>query len=140
MVVAFGFALVMSVGAYWFSDAIALKMAGAREVTAAEVPKLHSVVAQLARRAGLPLPRVYFVDDPTPNAFATGRDPAHAAVAATTGLLRILDRDELAGVSARLVGGCCWHGRPCCGIIGHPTVAGCGTRAGWGPAREEGTT
>lgn len=100
MLVAFGFALAMNFGAYWFSDKIALKMAGAKEVTAAEAPQLHGIVAELAARAALPMPRVYIVDDPTPNAFATGRDPQHAAVAATTGILQILDRDELAGVMA----------------------------------------
>lgn len=100
MVIAFGLAMAMNFGAYWFSDKIALKMAGAREVSAADAPELHAIVADLARRAGLPMPRVCIVDDPTPNAFATGRDPQHAAVAATTGILGILDRDELAGVMA----------------------------------------
>jgi heat shock protein HtpX len=100
MALAFGLALLMNFGAYWFSDKLALRMAGAREVTPAEAPGLHRVVGELARRADLPMPRVYLVDDPTPNAFATGRDPRHAAVAATTGILRLLDRDELAGVMA----------------------------------------
>lgn len=100
MVIAFGFALAMNFGAYWFSDKIALKMSGAREVSADEAPILHGIVADLSRRAGLPMPRVYIVDDPTPNAFATGRDPHHAAVAATTGIMGILTRDELAGVMA----------------------------------------
>lgn len=97
MIIAFGFAIAMNFGAYWFSDKIALKMAGAKEVTAAEAPELHGIVAELA---ALPMPRVYIVDDPTPNAFATGRDPQHAAVAATTGIMGILTRDELAGVMA----------------------------------------
>ena len=100
MIIAFIFAIAMNFGAYWFSDKIALKMAGAKEVTAADAPELHQIVAELAERAKLPMPRVYLVDDPTPNAFATGRDPQHAAVAATTGIMRILDRDELAGVMA----------------------------------------
>ena len=100
MIIAFFFAIAMNFGAYWFSDKIALKMAGAKEVTAADAPELHGIVADLAARANLPMPRVYLVDDPTPNAFATGRDPQHAAVAATTGIMRILDRDELAGVMA----------------------------------------
>lgn len=100
MIIAFGFAIVMNFGAYWFSDKIALKMSGAREVSAADAPELHQIVADLAQRAGLPMPRVYIVDDPTPNAFATGRDPQHAAVAATTGILGILTREELAGVMA----------------------------------------
>lgn len=100
MIIAFGFAIAMNFGAYWFSDKIALKMSGAREVTADEAPELHGIVADLARRAGLPMPRVYIVNDPTPNAFATGRDPQHAAVAATTGIMGLLTRDELAGVMA----------------------------------------
>src|SRR3954447_24345810 len=100
MVIAFGFAIAMNFAAYWFSDKIALKMAGAREVSAADAPELHHIVGTLAQQAGLPMPRVYIVDDPTPNAFATGRDPQHAAVAATTGILGLLDRDELAGVMA----------------------------------------
>ena len=82
MIIAFGFAIVMNFGAYWFSDKIALKMSGAQEVSAEEAPELHRIVADLARHAGLPMPRVYIVNDPTPNAFATGRDPQHAAVAA----------------------------------------------------------
>jgi heat shock protein HtpX len=100
MLIAFGFAIAMNFGAYWFSDKIALKMSGAREVSAADAPELHRIVADLAQRASLPMPRVYIVDDPTPNAFATGRDPQHAAVAATTGILGILSREELAGVMA----------------------------------------
>ena len=100
MVLAFGLALLMNAGAYWFSDRLVLAMAGAREVTFAEAPELHHLVATLARRAGLPMPRVYLVDDPTPNAFATGRDPRHGVVAVTTGILRLLDQDELAGVIA----------------------------------------
>ena len=100
MVVALGLAALMNFGAYWFSDRLVLRLASAREVSLAEAPELHHIVATLARRAGLPVPRVYLVDDPMPNAFATGRDPRHAAVAVTTGLLRLLDRDELAGVIA----------------------------------------
>jgi heat shock protein HtpX len=100
MLIAFGFALAMNFGAYWFSDRIALKMSGAREVSATEAPILHGIVADLAGRAGMPMPRVYIVEDPTPNAFATGRDPQHAAVAATTGIMGLLTRDELAGVMA----------------------------------------
>jgi heat shock protein HtpX len=92
--------LVMNGISYWFSDKIALAMAGAREVSAAEAPQLHGMVADLAQRANLPMPRVYIIDNPSPNAFATGRDPQHAAVAATTGIMRILNRQELAGVMA----------------------------------------
>lgn len=104
MVLAFVLALVMNGGAYWFSDKIALKMSGAREVTAAEAPQLHGMVGELARRAAVPMPRVYLIDSEAPNAFATGRDPAHGAVAVTSGIMRMLDRDELAGVIAHELG------------------------------------
>ena len=104
MVLAFVMALVMNGGAYWFSDKIALKMSGAREVTAAEAPHLHGMVSELARRAEVPMPRVYLIDSESPNAFATGRDPAHGAVAVTSGIMRLLDRDELAGVIAHELG------------------------------------
>jgi|DewCreStandDraft_5_1066085.scaffolds.fasta_scaffold05316_5 heat shock protein HtpX len=100
MVVALAFAFLMNFVAYWFSDRIALAMAGAREVSYQEAPDLHRLVEQLAQYARLPKPRVYLIDSPSPNAFATGRDPAHAAVAVTTGLLSLLDREELAGVIA----------------------------------------
>ena len=98
------FALVMALGmnffAYWFSDKMALAMSRAREVSEQEAPGLHQMVSSLAGRAGLPRPRVYIIDDHTPNAFATGRDPQHAAVAVTSGLLQLLSRDELEGVLA----------------------------------------
>lgn len=98
------FALVMALGmnffAYWFSDKVVLKMSGAREATAAEAPELHQLVANLAERANLPMPRVYIIHKDTPNAFATGRNPDHAAVAVTTGLMQILKKDELEGVMA----------------------------------------
>lgn len=94
------FALVMNVGSYWFSDKIVLSMTNARPVTALEYPDLWNVVENLSITAGLPMPKVYIVDDPAPNAFATGRDPEHAVVAATTGLLQMLDRSELEGVMA----------------------------------------
>jgi heat shock protein HtpX len=97
-------ALLMAAGmnffAYWFSDKLALKMGGAREVEQSEAPVLHALVAGLAARAGLPKPRVYIIDSDTPNAFATGRNPEHAAVAVTRGLISILSRDELEGVLA----------------------------------------
>jgi heat shock protein HtpX len=97
-------ALVMAVGmnffSYWFSDKMVLKMSGAREATQAEEPELHQMVAQLAERAQLPMPKVYIIHKDTPNAFATGRNPDHAAVAVTTGLKSILKQDELAGVLA----------------------------------------
>jgi len=98
MKIAFLFALVMNAGSYWFSDKIVLKMYKAREVSRAEAPELCGVVEQLSRNAELPMPRVYIVQNPTPNAFATGRNPSHAAVAVTTGILDLLDRNELMGV------------------------------------------
>ena len=91
---------VMNFVSYWFSDRIVLAMYGAHEVTEAEQPGLYSMVRQLAVQAGMPMPRVYIIDSETPNAFATGRNPEHAAVAATTGILRILSREELMGVMA----------------------------------------
>lgn len=98
------FALVMAVAmnffAYWFSDKMALAMSRAREVSANEAPDLHHMVQFLASRAELPKPRVYIINDHTPNAFATGRNPQHAAVAVTSGLMQLLSRDELEGVLA----------------------------------------
>ncbi len=98
------FALVMAVGmnffAYWFSDSMALKMGGAVEVSVAEAPELHRIIATLSSRAGLPKPKVCIISKDTPNAFATGRNPDHAAVAVTRGLMQILKRDELEGVLA----------------------------------------
>jgi heat shock protein HtpX len=93
-------ALAMNLGAYFFSDRIVLRMSNAQEVTAAQEPELHAIVAELAARAGLPRPRVYVIPDAQPNAFATGRNPAHGVVAVTEGILRILDRRELRGVIA----------------------------------------
>ena len=94
------FALVMNIGSYWYSDKIVLSMTNARAVTRAEYPDLWNIVENLSITAGLPMPKVYVVDDPAPNAFATGRDPEHAVVAATTGLIAMLDRTELEGVMA----------------------------------------
>lgn len=94
------FALVMNVGSYWFSDKLVLKMTAARPATKAEFPELYNIVENLSITAGLPMPKVYVVDDPSPNAFATGRNPENAVVAATTGLLQILDRNEIEGVMA----------------------------------------
>lgn len=96
MMIALVFAAVMNFGAYWFSDRVVLAMYRARE--APPNHRLRHVVERLAARAGLPLPRVYVIPNDTPNAFATGRNPDHAAVAATEGVLRLLDDDELAGV------------------------------------------
>ena len=100
MVIAFLVALAMNAFSYWNSDKMVLRMHGAREVDAATAPEFHRLVAELAARAELPMPRVYVMDNPQPNAFATGRNPKHAAVAATTGLLNSLTRDEIAGVMA----------------------------------------
>jgi heat shock protein HtpX len=104
MVIAFLFAILMNMGAYWFSGDIALRMAGAQEVSPEEAPWLHQLVDELATYARLPKPRVAIIDSPSPNAFATGRDAQHAVVAVTTGILGILDRDELAGVLAHELG------------------------------------
>ncbi|MCF6291364.1 MAG: zinc metalloprotease HtpX [Desulfobacterales bacterium] len=100
MVMALVMALGMNFFAYWFSDRMALKMSRARQVSNVEAPELHAMVDNLATRAGLPKPRVYIMPGDTPNAFATGRNPEHAAVAVTEGLLRLLNRDELEGVLA----------------------------------------
>ncbi|NJM05269.1 zinc metalloprotease HtpX [Candidatus Gracilibacteria bacterium] len=100
MIIAFVFAIAMNMGAWWFSDSLAIRMSGAREVSPQEAPELHQMVEVLSARANLPKPRVYLIDSETPNAFATGRSPEKGAVAVTTGIARILSRDELAGVIA----------------------------------------
>src|SRR6266513_552376 len=104
MMFAFILALGMNFFSYWFSDKIALAMAGAKEASESEAPELHSVVNSLAMYARLPKPRVYVINSDSPNAFATGRDPKHAAVAVTSGLLRILDRTELEAVLSHELG------------------------------------
>jgi heat shock protein HtpX len=98
LVIAFAFAVVMNIGSYWFSDKIVLRMYQAKEV-GAEHP-LYQSVARLAQRGGLPMPKVYIIPDSSPNAFATGRNPSHAAVAATEGIIQVLSADELEGVMA----------------------------------------
>lgn len=100
MVIALLFALGMNFFSYWFSDKMVLRMYNAQEVDAASAPQFHAMVQELAQRAGLPMPRVYLIQEDAPNAFATGRDPQHAAVAATTGILRVLSARELRGVMA----------------------------------------
>lgn len=100
MTIAFIFALIMNFGSYWFSDKIVLKMYRAQQVTREQSPKFYNMVERLAQNANLPMPKVYIINDPTPNAFATGRNPKNAAVAATTGILQSLDNDEMAGVMA----------------------------------------
>jgi heat shock protein HtpX len=98
LMIAFAFAVVMNIGSYWFSDKIVLRMYQAREV-GAEHP-LYQSVARLAQRAGLPMPKVYVIPGSSPNAFATGRNPSHAAVAATEGIIQVLSTEELEGVMA----------------------------------------
>lgn len=100
MIIALGIAAVTNIVAYWNSDRMVLSMYGAREVDRQTAPEFYGLVARLAANAGLPMPRVYVIDSPQPNAFATGRDPQHAAVAATSGLLSAMNRDEVEGVMA----------------------------------------
>jgi heat shock protein HtpX len=98
MTMALMFALMLNLFSYWFSDKIVLKMYRAREVRENEAPDLYSSVRRLAQKAEIPMPKVYIIDQDQPNAFATGRNPGHAAVAVTTGIMRILTREELEGV------------------------------------------
>ncbi len=100
LIIAFIFSLTLNFGSYWFSDKIVLKMYRAKEVTREQNPRLYDTVAKLADQAQLPMPRVYIAENPTPNAFATGRNPDNGAVAVTTGILRILNQQELEGVLA----------------------------------------
>ena len=100
MLVAFVLAVVMNFASYWFSDRIVLAMYGAQPIEEAAAPGLYAIVRRLTTRAGIPMPRVYLIQSDTPNAFATGRDPHHAAVAVTEGIMRILDDEELEGVLA----------------------------------------
>jgi heat shock protein HtpX len=103
-VIAFFVAAAMNLLTYWNADRAVLAMQGAQEFDASTAPEFVQLVAELAQRAGLPMPRVYIMDNPQPNAFATGRNPNHAAVAATTGLLNMLTREEVAGVIAHELG------------------------------------
>jgi heat shock protein HtpX len=103
-VIAFIVAALMNLFTYWNADRMVLAMQDARKVDAQTAPEFVGIVAELARRAGLPMPRVYVMDNPQPNAFATGRNPSHAAVAATTGLLSMLTRDEVAAVISHELG------------------------------------
>lgn len=100
MLVALLFGGAMNVFAYWFSDQMVLKMYNARQVDEASAPQFYTMVRELAQRAGLPMPKVYLIDEAQPNAFATGRNPEHAAVAATTGILQLLSAREIRGVMA----------------------------------------
>lgn len=104
MIGAFVLAVLLNLGSWWFSDRIVLAMYGGQEVSAAQAPQLHAVIGDLARRADLPMPRVYLLPQAAPNAFATGRDPSHAAVAVTEGLVRMMPHDELRAVIAHELG------------------------------------
>jgi len=100
MMIALVVALGMNFFSYWFSDKLVLRMYNAREVDASSAPQFYRMVEELAQRAGLPMPKVYLINEDAPNAFATGRNPQHAAVAATTGIVRVLSERELRGVMA----------------------------------------
>ena len=100
LLIGFGIALVFVGGSYWFSDKLAVKAAGAHEIREADAPQLYATVRELAQRGGIPMPKVYLSPAPQPNAFATGRNPDHAVVAVTQGLLRVLDPDEVRAVLA----------------------------------------
>jgi len=100
MIIAFVLAMALNMGAWWFSDRLALSMSGAKPVSESEQPELHRMVETLSARADIPKPAVYVIESDAPNAFATGRSPEKGAVAVTTGLLRLLERDEVAGVIA----------------------------------------
>ncbi|MBI5636730.1 MAG: zinc metalloprotease HtpX [Nitrospinae bacterium] len=100
MVMAFAFAVIMNFVSYYWSDKIVLRMYNAREVSEADAPGLHTTVRQITQAAGIPMPKIYIIPSEQPNAFATGRNPEHAAVAVTDGIMRMLSKDELAGVLA----------------------------------------
>src|SRR5207253_4557120 len=104
VIIAFMFAMATNLFSYWFSDKIVLRMYSAREVTETEAPELYSVTRDLAMKMNMPMPKVYIIPSDAPNAFATGRGPNHAAVAATEGILRLLSREELEGVMAHELG------------------------------------
>ena len=104
LIVAFVFSLGMNFFSYWFSDKLALKMAGASEVTPDQEPHLHQIVDEVSAMAGMPKPKVYLIQNDAPNAFATGRNDRHAAVAATSGIMRILDDRELTAVLGHELG------------------------------------
>ena len=104
MMMAFLFAIVMNFGTYFFSDKLVLRMYGAREATETENPQLHRITRELAQRAGIPMPKLYIINGDQPNAFATGRNPEHAAVAVTEGIQRLLTPDELRGVIGHELG------------------------------------
>jgi heat shock protein HtpX len=104
MFLAFGVAVVMNFATYWFSDKLLLRMYGARKIGPGDAPEIWAMVQDLSRRASIPMPKVYLLPQPGPNAFATGRNPQNAAVAVTSGILQVLDREELRGVLAHEIG------------------------------------
>ncbi len=104
IIIAFGLALLMNVGSYWYSDKIVLSMYKAQELSPQDAPALHAMVEELAARAGIPKPRVCIIPEEAPNAFATGRDPEHGVVAVTEGIMRLLTPEELRGVIAHEIG------------------------------------
>ena len=104
LMIALVFAGVMNFASYWWSDKIVLRMYNAQEVSESEAPELYRIVRELAMRANIPVPKVYLIPEETPNAFATGRNPQHAAVAVTAGITRLLSREELAAVLAHELG------------------------------------
>src|SRR5262249_34529952 len=107
MLIAFVLAIAMNFGSYWFSDRIVLSMYGAQPIEEAQAPDLYRIIRRLTTKAGIPLPRIYMIPGDTPNAFATGRNPQHAAVAVTEGIMRMLDDEEIEGVLAHELS----HGR-----------------------------
>ena len=102
--IAFGFALLMNLGSYWYSDKVVLAMYKAQELAPEDSPMLHKMVDELARNAGIPKPRIYLIPNDAPNAFATGRNPEHAVVAVTSGIMHLLEPEELRGVLAHEIG------------------------------------
>lgn len=104
MIIAFFIAMAMNLGSYWFSDKIVLKMTGAQPIDAQQAPDLYRMTQNLVQRANLPMPKLYIINDPSPNAFATGRNPSHAVVAVNTGLLNLLNQREIEGVIAHELG------------------------------------
>lgn len=104
IILALGFAIVMNVGMYWYSDKLAIRMSGAKEVTPEQAPELHAIVDELVARSGMPKPKVHIIPTMQPNAFATGRDPHHSSIAVTQGLLRMLEPREVRAVLAHELG------------------------------------
>jgi len=104
LMLAFGFAMLMNVGSYWYSDKLVLNMYKATELSPGDAPHIHRIVGEMATAAGIPKPKIFLIPQDAPNAFATGRDPAHAVIAVTRGIVNILDPDEIKGVLAHELG------------------------------------